>query len=134
MHTATFDIRGMDELAAALERMGRLDEIAPRMLEEAVPILEEEVIRQATPHWVSGDMVKSIKKAKVTSGKRGGYYIAVRPTGRDHKGIRNMEKAAYLEFGAKGRPAVPILTTAVLNAAPAVKAKMQEVFNREVGG
>lgn len=134
MHTATFDIRGMDEFAAALERMGRLDEIAPKMLEEAAPILEEEVIRQATPHWVSGDMVKSIKKTKVTSGKRGGHYIAVRPTGRDHNGIRNMEKMAWMEFGAKGRPAMPVLTTAVLNATPAVKAKMQEVFNREVGG
>lgn len=131
---AAFDIKGLDELMTTLDRMGRFDEIAPKMLEEAVPILEEEVIRQAAPHWVSGDMVKSIKKTGATAGSRGGYYICVRPTGTDRKGVRNMAKMAYLEFGAKGRPAVPMLTTAVLNASPAVKAKMQEVFNREVAG
>lgn len=117
---------------AALDRLGRFNEIAPKMLKEAVPILEEEVIRQAAPHWSSGDMVKSIKKTGVTAGSRGGYYICVRPTGTDRKGVRNMAKMVYLEFGAKGRPATPVLTTAVLNASPAVKTKMQEVFNREV--
>lgn len=134
MSTATFDIKGVDEFMAALDRLGRFDEIAPKMLEEAVPILEEEVIRQATPHWDSGAMVKSIKKTGAMAGKTGGYYICVRPTGKDKKGVRNMEKMAYLELGAKGRQAIPVLTTAVLNASPAVKAKMQEVFNREVGG
>lgn len=129
---AQFNVRGMDEFASALERMGRIHEIAPKMLEEAAPILEREVIRQATPHWVSGDMVKSIKRTKVRSGKTGGYSICVRPTGKDRKGVRNIEKAAYLEFGAKGRPAVPIITTAVLNATPEVMEKMREVFNREV--
>lgn len=129
---AQFNVRGMDEFASALERLGRIHEIAPKMLEEAAPILEKEVIRQATPHWVSGDMVKSIKRTKVRSGKSGGYSICVRPTGKDRKGVRNMEKAAYLEFGAKGRPAVPIITTAVLNATPEVMEKMREVFNREV--
>ncbi len=131
---AQFNVRGMDEFASALERLGRIHEIAPKMLEEAAPILEREVIRQATPHWVSGDMVKSIKRTKVRSGKTGGYSICVRPTGKDRKGVRNMEKAAYLEFGKKGRPAVPIITTAVLNATPEVMEKMREVFNREVSG
>lgn len=131
---ATFDIKGVDGIMAVLDRMGRSDEIAPKMLEEAVPILEAEVIRQATPHRVSGDLVGSIKKTGAAAGRRGGYYICVRPTGTDRKGVRNMAKLAYLEFGAKGRPAVPLLTTAVLNASLAVKAKMQEVFNREVSG
>ncbi|MEY8428700.1 hypothetical protein AALA00_13515 [Lachnospiraceae bacterium 46-15] len=35
---AQFDVRGLDELVATLERVGRLDEIAPKMLKEAVPI------------------------------------------------------------------------------------------------
>lgn len=130
---AQFDIHGFDEMMAQLDRLGRFDEIAPKMLEEAVPILEEEVIRQATSHWSSGDMVKSIKKTGATAGKMGGYYISVRPTGKDKRGVRNMEKMVWLEFGVKGRPAVPVLTTAVLNAKPRVLAKMQEIFNREVG-
>lgn len=128
-----FDIHGVDELMKELEELGDFDEIAPKMLEEAVPILEHEVVKQATAHWDSGDMVKSIKKTGAIAGKRGGYYICVRPTGKDHKGVRNMEKMAYFEFGVKDRPAVPILSTAVRNAESEVMKKMQETFNREVG-
>ena len=130
---AQFDINGLDELMAQLDRLGKFDDIAPKMLEEAVPILEEEVIKQATPHWASGDMVESIKPTGAMAGRSGGYYICVRPQGTDRKGIRNMEKMAWLEYGVKGRAATPVLTTAVLNAEPNVTRKMQEVFNREVG-
>lgn len=131
---ARFDIQGFDQLLTELDRLGRFDEIAPKMLEESVPILEAEVREQASTHWVSGDMVNSIKKSGKAAGRGGGYYICVRPTGTDSKGVRNMEKMAWLEFGVKGRPATPVLTTAVLNAEPKVIAKMQEVFNREVAG
>ncbi|WP_394923261.1 hypothetical protein [uncultured Robinsoniella sp.] len=131
---ARFDIQGFDQLLTELDRLGRFDEIAPKMLEESVPILEAEVREQASAHWVSGDMVNSIKKSGKAAGRDGGYYICVRPTGTDSKGVRNMEKMAWLEFGVKGRPATPVLTTAVLNAEPKVIAKMQEVFNREVAG
>ena len=129
---AKFEVNGLDGLMAQLDRLGRFDEIAPKMLEEAVPILEEEVIRQATFHWKTGDMVKSIKKSGAMAGRGGGYYICVRPTGTDRNGVRNMEKAAWIEFGIKGRAATPMLTTAVLNARQEVVNKMQEVFNREV--
>lgn len=128
-----FDIHGFDELLQEMELLGDFDEIAPKMLEEAAPILEKEVVRQASTHWDSGDMVKSIKKTGASVGKTGGYYLAVRPTGKDKKGVRNMEKMAYLEYGVKDRPAVPVLTTAVRNAETEVMKKMQEVFDREVG-
>lgn len=131
---AQFDIQGLDQLIAKLDRLGRFDDVAPKMLEEAVPILEREVVRQATLHWDSGDMTKSIRKTGAMAGSGGGMYIAVRPTGTDHKGIRNMEKMAWLEYGVKGRAATPVLTTAVLDAKPEVLRKMQEVFNREVSG
>lgn len=128
-----FDIHGFEDLMKELDEIGNFDEVAPKMLEEAVPILEKEVVRQASNHWDSGDMVKSIKKTGASAGKTGGYYLAVRPTGKDEKGVRNMEKMAYLEYGVKGRAATPILATAVNNAEPEVMKKMQEVFDREVG-
>ena len=130
---AHFDIHGFDELMAELSRLGRFDEIAPKMLEESVSILEEEVQKQAMQHYASGDMAKSIKKTGAIAGKVGDYYICVRPTGKDRRGVRNMEKMVWLEYGVKGRPATPVLTTAVLNAQAAVLAKMREVFSREVG-
>ncbi|MCQ5127584.1 HK97 gp10 family phage protein [Blautia producta] len=128
-----FDIHGFDGLMKELDEIGEFDEIAPKMLEEAAPILEKEVVKQASKHWASGDMTKSIKKTGATAGKNGGYYLAVRPTGKDKKGVRNMEKAAYLEYGVKGRDAAPIMTTAAKNAELEVMKKLQEVFDREVG-
>lgn len=149
---AQFSIEGIDELIQYLERLGKLETVAPKMLEEAVPILKEEVVRQATPHWETGDMVESIESTGAMIGKSGVYYICVRPTGyasnakkwqyaRSKGGrragkrqkVRNMEKLVWLEFGAKGRAATPVLTTAVLNACPEVIRKMQEVFEREAG-
>lgn len=130
---AQFDVHGLDELMMELDRLGNFDEVAPAMLEEAVPILEKEVIKQATPFWDSGDMVKSIKKTNAIKGKWGGFYICVRPVGKDRKGVRNMEKLVWLEFGVRGRAATPIITKAVLNTEQKVIDIMQEVFKREVG-
>lgn len=147
-----FDIHGFDEMLEQLDRLGQFNEIAPKMLEESVPILQEEVIKQAEKHRDTGEMIESIKPTGVIADKSGSYYICVRPTGVAEKGwqykrirrknstghgtqkevIRNMEKLVWLEFGVKGRPATPILTTATLNASPKVQKKLQEVFNREV--
>ena len=115
-----------------LDRLGRTDEVAPKMLEEAVPILQEEVVSQAEKHRDTGEMAASIKPTKVTK-SADGYRVVVRPTGKaSGRNIRNMEKLVYLEYGVRGRPATPVLTTAVLNARPDVIRKMQEVFTREM--
>lgn len=135
---AKFAIDGVDEMMAQLSRLGRFDELASKMLREAVPILEKEVVREASKHRDTGDMVRSIKPTGVIAGRAGGCYICVRPTGMSSEkrgrkaAVRNMEKMAWLEFGVKGRAATPILTTATLNAAPGVHRKLQEVFDREV--
>ena len=145
-----FEIRGFDELLAELERIGRFGDIAPKMLEETVPILKEEVVRQAEPHKDTGEMAASIKPTGVMAGKSGSYYICVRPTGYASKRwkytrkkdggkvgskrpVRNMEKLVWLEFGTKKQAATPILKTATANAAPKVQKKLQEIFNREIG-
>lgn len=43
-----------------------------------------------------------------------------------------MAKMCYLEFGVKGRPAVPVITGAVIRAEPQVVRAMKEVFENEV--
>lgn len=145
-----FEIHGFDEMLAELDRIGRFGDVAPKMLEEAAPILQEEVVRQAEPHKDTGEMVASIKPTGVMVGKSGSYYICVRPTGYASKKwkyarkkdggkggskrpVRNMEKLVWLELGVKGRSGTPILKTATLNAAPKVQKKLQEIFNREMG-
>lgn len=129
---AQFELHGFDDLMMQLDRLGRTDEVAPKMLEEAVPILREEVVSQAEKHRDTGEMAASIKPTKVTK-SADGYRVVVRPTGKaSGRNIRNMEKLVYLEYGVRGRPATPVLTTAVLNARPDVIRKMQEVFTREM--
>ena len=61
------------------------------MLEEAVPILQEEVVSQAEKHRDTGEMAASIKPTKVTK-SADGYRVVVRPTGKaSGRNIRNME-------------------------------------------
>ena len=53
---AQFELHGFDDLMMQLDRLGRTDEVAPKMLEEAVPILQEEVVSQAEKHRDTGEI------------------------------------------------------------------------------
>lgn len=145
----SFDVHGFDGLMAELDRMGRLNEIAPKMMKAGMEVLEKEVIAEASKHKDTGEMVASIKRTGLSYTASGSYYMCTRPTGyaskktrqsrKDHgegtgrRKLRNMEKLVYLEYGAKGRPATPVIKTAVLRAEPGVIQAMREVFEREVG-
>lgn len=129
---AQFSISGMDELLVKLNQLGRFDEIAPKMMKAGMEILQEEVVAEASKHKDTGAMAASIKPTGLMAGYAGGYYMCTRPTGRDKKGVRNMEKMVYLEYGVKGRPGVPVITAAVIKAEPKVVQAMQEVFTREI--
>ena len=126
----TFDIS--DDFMKQLGNLSDVERIAPMMIDEAIPILESSVVKEASKHKRTGNMVKSIKSTKAKLTKNGGHYACVRPTGKDKNGVRNMEKMAYLEYGTRHQKATPCLSTAVHNAENAVLKKMQEVFNREV--
>lgn len=128
---ASFSVEGLDDLMKDLDSLD-IDQIAPIMLEEAVPILERNVKNRASVHKETGEMQKSIKHTK--SKRTGdGYSITVRPTGKDKKGVRNMEKACYLEFGTSKQGATPVISPAVRESEEPIAKKMQEVFDKEVG-
>ena len=106
--------------------MADVDKYAPQMLNEALPILEKNVkaevekVSQAgrvitytytsksgkvikATRKQSGDLLKSIKISKAKKTKYGGYYASVHPSGTDKKGVRNMEKMVYMEYGTRGQ-------------------------------
>ena len=126
---AKFDIYGIDDLMKDLSQID-VDRIAPQMLEESVPILEKAVKAEAAKHKDTGAMEESIKATGADINAKG-YYICVRPTGRDEKGVRNMEKMIYMEYGTSKQKETPVLSPAVRNAEGPVLEKMQEVFNRD---
>jgi HK97 gp10 family phage protein len=129
---AKFDFEVPTDFIKQLGKLADVDRIAPQMLDEALPILERNVKSEVSKHVVSGDLLKSIKLSKAKKNKYG-YYASVQPTGKDKKGVRNMEKMVYLEYGTKKQPARPTLTKAIKDSEKAVLGKMQEVFDREVG-
>lgn len=130
---ARFNVKGFDELLEELERIGKLDDVAPKMLEAGVKPLQEKVIEESSKHKDTGAMMESIKPTAPSRQSDGSHYICTRPTGKDKKGVRNMAKMCYLEFGVKGRPATPIITAAVVRAEAETIQAMQDVFSREIG-
>lgn len=127
---ARLELQGIVDLMNGISQLD-IDKIAPAMLDEVAPILEKAVKKKAAAHKDTGELQASIKrtKAKCTGD---GYSITVRPTGKDKKGVRNMEKAAYLEYGTSKQGAAPVISPAVRESEEPVSEKMQEVFSREV--
>jgi len=96
-----------------------------------LPILERNLKKELSKHRRTGDMLDSVKKTKAGRSPKGGYFAVIRPTGKDSKGVRNMEKLAHAEYGTSKQSPTPILTKAINDSKPAVLHKMQEVFEKE---
>lgn len=128
-----FDFEISPEFIKQLGRLADVDRIAPKMIDEALPVLERNVKGEVSKHIASGDLSRSIKVSKAKKTKSGGYYASVHPVGKDSNGVRNMEKMVYLEYGTKSQSPRPTLTKAIKDSESAVLKKMQEVFEREVG-
>ena len=121
---------GFDLLEDELKKYDDPDEIAAKVVDTASPILVEtvkEMIKTTTFSDSSGDLADSIQ---ATGAKINGYgcFAAVRPTGRDRKGVRNGEKMAYREYGTSKQPAKPILKKAVRKSEKKCLEIMQKTF------
>ena len=120
------------------------DEIAEAALKEAVPELEKSMKKhcaEAVRHEGDSELVKSIKTdAGIATAKPTGYS-QTKVYHRDGKKKRrtypvsNALKAIWKEYGIPGQQAPKPFIQAATNAAEkAVVEKMQEVYNRMVGG
>lgn len=79
---ANFEIIWADDFQKQLENLGaKFDEIAPKMIDEAAPILEESMKRKLLRHKDTGELINSIKAKKAKPVKGGGYYGYVTATG-----------------------------------------------------
>lgn len=121
---------GFDLLEDELKKYDDPDDIAAKVVDTASPILVEtvkEMIKTTTSSDSSGDLADSIQ---ATGAKINGYgcFAAVRPTGRDRKGVRNGEKMAYREYGTSKQPAKPILKKTVRKSEKKCLEIMQKTF------
>lgn len=128
---AKFSFSIPDELTRQLNALGNVDEIAPKMIDAGLPVVEDELVRRSKAHKDTGEMVSSIKSTKPQK-TDSGYTGIVRPTGKDSKGVRNMEKMAYLEYGTSTQPSTPVLSPTIAATEDRVLDVMQQKFNEEI--
>lgn len=130
---ASFGFDFPHEFQEQLERVSNLDEIAPKMINEALPIYQNAIKGALSVHNRTGDLQKSVSVKKAKKAKTGGYIGNVNFKGYDSKGSPNNIKAAGLEYGNSHETAKPFLQQATNNCENEVINKMQEVFAREAG-
>lgn len=131
-----FEFNVSTEFLKTLGRLSDIDRVAPDMIREALPICTDKLKQgiQSSDHpYSKGEMVKSIKEQEPSETKNGGWRGITRPTGKDSKGVRNMEKLAYYEYGTSHQIARPIMDRIKNDAAAPAQAKMEEVFKKEMG-
>ena len=131
-----FQAIGFDDFAKELDRLGKLDEYAPDMLETAAPLLERElkgqVQAEANRGYATGDLAGSIKSRKPEKNERG-HYVTITASGKDKKGVRRNEKLAYLNYGTTKQQARPVISKAVQNAEGECLEAMQRKFDEVTG-
>lgn len=137
-------LTGFDELERMLGGLAQPGKMAVKAVDAAAPILERSLkseIAKTTgkdhkrgKSYRPGSLEASIKRTKAKENQLGVFSV-VKPDGKDSKGVRNVEKLAYLEYGVASRGQLPHpVRQKAINAAEdeCVKA-MEEVVCREVG-
>lgn len=143
-----FSIDGLDEM---FDSLPDYDEFCKTALKEAAPILEKEMkkaCKSTIKHDGDSEMVDSIKARVPKFTKTDAWIVIVEPTGNSDKvgyymthgrrrryKISNALKMIWKEYGIPGKQAPqPSLQAAINAAETAVVEKLQEVYNRMVGG
>lgn len=136
---ADFSFRIDEELYRQfVDHLKAVDEVAPKMLEEAAPIVVEALKRHAPED--TGTMKKGIKAKKPKKAKNGAWILPIVFTGKEKrknkKGeeteVSNMVKAVVAEYGRSDKAPKPFVRPAMEEAQEQANARMTEVFNREV--
>lgn len=80
----------------------------------------------------TGALENSIKPSKPKESKEGYRYLIVEAVGKDAKGVRNMSKLAYMEYGveSRNRPARPFMKKATNDARADAERAMQEEMDK----
>ena len=128
---AKFSFQISDDLTRQLNALGNVDEIAPKMIKAGLPIVENELTKRSAAHKETGEMIASIKAIKPKK-TNSGHIGIVRPTGTDSKGVRNMEKMAYLEYGTSRQKSTPVIAPTIAATENQVHEAMQQKFNEEI--
>ena len=132
---ARFDTSGFDEVIADMIRLREdTGPVADEMLMAGAEEVKQAWKRSAENHGHrdSGDMIESVgypRKPKTLNDIR---MIDIYPQGKDHKGIRNAEKAFIKHYGTKAQPGSHWIDDADAEAEPLVAAVMTEIWDEHL--
>lgn len=132
----SFKTLGFEDLEKELKKIADIENVAPQMLEAAVPVLEEnlkgEVQSDANKGFATGELYGSLSANKPEENKYG-HYVSVTAKGVDSKGVRNNEKLAYMEYGTSKQEATAVISKAVRKSEKKCHEIMQEKFEEVTG-
>lgn len=130
---AKANIVGLDDLLKGLEDLLDIEDVEKEVLSESGKILENqmksEIRKAANRGYATGDLASSISSTAPAKNNNG-YFVAVRPVGKDRKGIRNGEKLQYLEHGTSKQQPRPILQKVVSQSENECAEKAQEIISK----
>lgn len=126
---ASFEF-GMGEFEIMLSHLADPEPIAKKMLEAATPMVKEALVGN-TPED-TGDLKKSIRVTPVLK-RNDGWFRAIRPTGINSRGERNMDVAAWKNYGTSKMPPEYFIEGAVHKVKEKALDIMEETFYKEVG-
>lgn len=129
------EVMGFDSLVRKFSsEISDMDKTIKMALGEGGEILtrqtKDEIRRAANRGYATGELARSVSPT-VPRKNSWGYFVAVRPTGSDPRGIRNGEKWGYLQHG-NGRGSEPrdFQGKAVRNSEKEIAKRAQSVFER----
>lgn len=130
---AAFSFEISSELMEMMKELEDPSSLCEKGMKKAETIIVEAMKEECEKHQRSardptrGEMKESIK---ATGPKKNEYglYDFVRPTGKDSKGVRNMEKLAYLQYGTVQQAAEPVCEPVVTRIESQVLKELQRPF------
>lgn len=130
---ARFDTSGIEEIILNMERLGQnVGPVAEEMCMAAVEAIRDAWRQSAEMHGHrdTGDMIASIGFGERPIRAGSIVYNDVYPMGRDHKGVRNAEKAFILHYGTSRKPGSYWVDDADEMSAGPVEARIREIWDR----
>lgn len=130
---AKFEVNIPTDLMREIEKLNNTDAMIKELLdsEDVSRPLIDSFVGELQSHVDTGALVQSVKK--LVKKNKYGWFLVVRPTGKDKKGVRNMEKLMTLEFGSSTQPARPLVDRATKNAESAVIQALERKLNDYIG-
>ena len=99
---ASLKVTGMDEVEKMFDDLMNVKTLAIEAVNKAAPLLvasaKKSVRAAANKGYATGGLENSFTATKAKNNKWG-TFSEIKPVGKDSKGIRYGERAAYLEYG-----------------------------------